>query len=91
MNIDGHLYEGADEAAIEQFETYLESVAAPEVPHESPISGDTEALNSAPVRSMAVSRLRLPRLGALPGNSGSVLNPWTKVSGNCCARRLTPH
>ena len=49
MNIYGHLYEGADEAAIEQFETYLESVAAPDVPHESPISGDTEALNSAPL------------------------------------------
>ena len=49
MNIYSHLYEGAEEAAMEQFERYLASATAPSLPHESPGDMDAGGPNSAPL------------------------------------------
>ena len=49
MNIYSHLYAGAEEAAMEQFERYLESETAPSLPHEAPGEVDLGIPNVAPL------------------------------------------
>jgi integrase len=48
MNVYSHLYEGADLAAMEQFERFLESAAAPSLPHAVVGDVNVEAGDAAP-------------------------------------------